>query len=57
MSEMQANNGIQGFEPDDVAVYPGNTVDAVQIDVALQPVDAIEKIYISVAVSANTETE
>ncbi len=57
LSEMQANNGIQGFEPDDVAVYPGNTVDAVQIDVALQPVDAIEKIYISVAVSANTETE
>ena len=57
LSEMQANNGIQGFEPDDVAVYPGNTVDAVRIDVALQPVDAIEKIYISVAVSVDTGTE
>lgn len=57
LNEMQANNGIQSFEPDDVAVYPGNTVDAVRIDVALQPVDAIEKIYLSVAVSVDTGTE
>ena len=40
-----------------MAVYPGNTVDAVRIDVALQPVDAIEKIYLSVAVSVDTGTE
>lgn len=57
LNEMQANNGIQNFEPEDVTVAPGNTIDAVLINVALQPVDAIEKIYITVTVSVNTDNE
>lgn len=55
-NEMQANNGVQNFSADDVEVLPGNDVDSVLVNVAIQPVDAIEKIYVSVTVSVNTET-
>lgn len=57
LNEMQANNGIQNFVPDDVNVDPGNSVDSVLVNVALQPVDAIEKIYMTVTVSVNSDTE
>lgn len=57
LNEMQANNGIQNFVPDDVTVDPGNSVDSVLVNVALQPVDAIEKIYMTVTVSVNSDTE
>ncbi len=57
LNEMQANNGIQNFSEEDVTVSAGNSVDSVVIDVALQPVDSIEKIYMTVTVSVNTETE
>jgi hypothetical protein len=53
LNEMMANNGIQNFTADDVEVLPGNSIDSVLINVAIQPVDAIEKIYISVTVDAN----
>lgn len=51
LNEMMANNGIQNFTADDVEVLPGNDIDAVVINVAIQPVDSIEKIYMSVTVS------
>jgi hypothetical protein len=51
LNEMMANNGIQNFTAEDVEVLPGDTIDAVLINVALQPVDSIEKIYMSVTVS------
>jgi len=54
---MQANNGIQNFEAEDVSVTEGNDVDSVIVDVAIQPVDSIEKIYMTVNVSAGTVTE
>jgi hypothetical protein len=54
LNEMQANNGVQNFVADDVSVAAGNSIDSVVIDVAIQPVDAIEKIYMTVTVSANT---
>ena len=57
MNEMQANGGIRDFAPEDVTVRQGEAVDSVLIDVALHPVDSIEKIYISVTVSVNTDTE
>lgn len=57
LNEMQANNGIQNFTAEDVEVLPGNAVDAVLINVAIQPVDSIEKIYMTVTVSVNVETE
>ena len=51
LTEMQANSGIQNFVADDVEVLPGDSIDAVLINVAIQPVDSIEKIYMSVTVS------
>lgn len=57
LNEMQANNGVKNFVGDDVSVAAGNSIDSVVIDVAIQPVDAVEKIFISVTVSANTTTE
>ena len=54
LNEMQANGGIQNFQSEDVTVSPGNTIDAIRLDAALQPVDSIEKIYVSVTVSVNT---
>lgn len=56
LNEMQANGGIQNFVADDVSVQAGNSVDSVLVDVALQPVDSIEKIYMTVAVSVNAES-
>lgn len=57
LNEMQANGGVQNFEAEDVSVSPGSNVDSVLIQVALQPVDSIEKIYMTVTVSANTGAE
>lgn len=57
LNEMQANGGIQNFRSEDVTVNPGNTIDAIRLDAALQPVDSIEKIYVSVTVSVNTAAE
>ena len=54
---MLANGGIQNFEPDDVKVLPGNEIDAVIVNVAIQPVDSIEKIYMTVNVSVNSDNE
>lgn len=54
LNEMQANNGIQNFTAEDVTVSAGNSIDSVVIDVAIQPVDSIEKIYMTVTVSVNT---
>lgn len=53
LNEMQANNGIQNFTAEDVEVLPGNEIDAVVINVAIQPTDAVEKIYMAVTVSVN----
>ena len=53
LNEMQANNGIQNFVAEDVSVDPGQEIDAVIVNVAVQPVDSIEKVYMTVTVSAN----
>lgn len=51
LQEMQANNGVQNFVADDVTVEQGNSVDSVLINIAIMPVDAVEKIFVSVTVS------
>lgn len=56
LNEIQANNGVQNFTAEDVTVAQGNAVDAVLINVAIQPVDAVEKIYIAVTVTPNAVT-
>ncbi|MEY8339078.1 phage tail sheath family protein [Lachnospiraceae bacterium 62-35] len=57
LNEMQANHGIQNFTAEDVEVSAGSSVDSVMIHAALQPVDSIEKIYMTVTVSAGTTEE
>jgi hypothetical protein len=55
LNEMQANNGIQNFTSDDVEVLAGSEIDAVVINLWIQPVDSVEKIYVTVTVSVATE--
>jgi len=50
-NELQRLNAIQNFAPEDVTVSPGNDSDAVVIDCYIQPVDSVEKIYITVSLS------
>ena len=50
-NELQRLNAIQNFVPEDVTVSPGTDIDAVVIDCYIQPVDSIEKIYITVNLS------
>ena len=48
LNEIQDNGGIQNFEADDVLVSAGNAINAVVITIAIQPVAAVEKIYVTV---------
>lgn len=50
-NELQRLNAIQNFQPEDVTVSPGAESDAVVIDCYIQPVDSVEKIYITVNLS------
>lgn len=49
--DIQANQGIQNFSPDDVQVLPGNDIDSILIIIAIQPVDSVEKIYMTIEIS------
>lgn len=51
LQEIQANDGIKNFTADDVAVLPGNDIDAIVVTVAVQAVDSVEKIYMTVEIS------
>lgn len=51
INELQSNGAVQNFVADDVQIQVGLETDSVVIDVAIQPVDAIEKIYMTVTVS------
>ena len=57
LNEMQANGGIRDFQPEDVTVNSGDDVDSIVLNVALMPVDSIEKIYASVTVSIGTRAK
>lgn len=50
-NELQRLGAIQNFTPEDVTIIAGTASDAVVIDCYIQPVDSIEKIYISVNLS------
>lgn len=47
-NELQRLQAIQNFTAEDVTVSPGKDSDAVVIDCYIQPVDSIEKMYITV---------
>ena len=48
---LQNMAAIQNFETDDITVNAGTDSDAVVVDVFTQPVDSVEKIYITVNLS------
>lgn len=48
---LQTMGAVQNFDTDDVSVEAGNDSDAVVITAAIQPVDSVEKIYITVNLS------
>ena len=48
---LQTMGAIQNFVTDDITVTKGNDSDAVVIEAAVQPVDSVEKIYITVNLS------
>jgi hypothetical protein len=51
LNTMQGIGAIQNFDSQtDIRVMPGNDSDAVLIDADIQPVDSVEKIYITVTV-------
>lgn len=50
-NELQRLSAIQNFTPEDVVVLPGFDSDAVVIDCYVQPVDSVEKMYITVNLS------
>lgn len=46
-------NAIDNFDgPSDITVLPGEKVDSVVVDAAIQPVDSMEKLYMTVNVNA-----
>ena len=48
---VQSNNGIQNFTADDVEVLPGEAIDAVVVNLAIQVVGSINKIYVTLEVN------
>lgn len=48
--EMQAAQAIQNFTPEDVEVLPGADAVSVVVNVAVQVVGSIEKIYVTISV-------
>lgn len=51
LNDLQAQQAIQNFTADDVEVLPGDDIDSIVVNLAIQVVDAIEKIYMTVTVS------
>ncbi len=49
--QLQGEEAIQNFSADDVEVLPGSDTDAVLVNIAIQAVDSIEKIYMTIEVS------
>lgn len=48
---LQTMGAVQDFDSDDITISAGDAIDAVVVTVAIQPVDSIEKIYITVNLS------
>lgn len=51
MLRLQGDQAIQNFTADDVQVSAGEAIDSIVINLAVQPVDSVEKIYMTVLVS------
>lgn len=52
LNSLQAQGGIQNFDSTtDVSVLAGNDIESVVCEIAVQPVDSMEKLYMTVVVS------
>lgn len=51
LQQIQDNQGIQNFTADDVEVLAGTEIDAIVVNVAIQAVDSVEKIYLTLEIS------
>lgn len=49
--QIQASDGIQNFTADDVEVLPGQAVDAILVNLAIQVVGSVNKIYVTLEVN------
>lgn len=49
--DIQAGGGIQNFSADDVTVEAGEDIDAIVVNIAIQVIDSVEKIYLTIEVS------
>lgn len=49
--DIQGNQGIQNFSTEDVQVLPGTDIDAIVVNVAIQAVDSVEKIYMTIEIN------
>lgn len=51
LNTLQNISAIQNFDPTaDIQIYAGEAIDAVVVDLAVQPVDSMEKLYMTVMV-------
>ncbi|MGQ5708827.1 phage tail sheath family protein [Lactobacillus sp. PSON] len=50
LMDLQARNIIQNFTNDDISVEKGNDSDSIVVDLAVEPVDAMEKLYMTLIV-------
>jgi NADH:ubiquinone oxidoreductase subunit len=51
LQDLQNRSIIQNFAPADLEVLPGEDSDAVVMNLNVQPVDAMEKLYVTITVS------
>lgn len=49
--DIQANEGIQNLDAGDVTVEAGTEIDAIVVALAIQPVDSVEKVYVTITLN------
>ena len=50
--DIQNNQGIQNFEAEDVQVLPGEAINAILVNLVIQPVGSVEKVYVTISMDA-----
>ena len=50
-TELQNMEAIQNFTAEDVEVLDGENIDSVVVNVSVQPLDSMEKLYMTVTVN------
>lgn len=50
LQNLQDNNVIQNFKPTDITIKPGDDSDSIVCDLSVTPVDAMEKLYMTIVV-------